>query len=77
MAYRLRGEGAELRWGYYRAATLGAWTLEDQVLHATVREVDTFRVAQRPLVLVVGRTQWPLDEVTVSDHRVSGRVARG
>lgn len=76
MAYRLRGEAAEIRWGYYCAATLGAWTLEDQALDATVRHVDTFRAAQRPLVLVVGATRWLIETLEITDQRVTARVGR-
>jgi len=77
MAYRVQGQAAELRWGYYRAATLGRWTIEDQVLRATATDVDTFRVAQRPLDFVVGGRRWPLETLEVVDHRVTGRVRSG
>jgi len=77
MAYRVQGVAAEVRWGYYRAATLGAWTIEDQVLRATATAVDTFRVAQQPLDLVVGERRWPLETLEIVDHRVTGRVRSG
>ena len=77
MGYRLRGEAAQIRWGHYCAATLGAWTLEDAALTATIERLDTFRVTQRPLVLVVGTERWPLESVEITDHRVTARVSQG
>ena len=77
MAYRVQGAAAELRWGYYVAAQLGAWTIEDQVLRATVTGRDAFRVTQRPLVLVVGGQRWPLEAVEVTEDQVTGRVQVG
>jgi hypothetical protein len=76
MAFRVHGAHAELRWGYYVAATLGAWTIEDQAFSATVREVDAFRIDQRPLVLVVGGQKWPLETIERTEDRVIGRVSR-
>jgi hypothetical protein len=76
MAFRVQGAKAELRWGYYVAATLGPWTIEDQALSATVRDVDAFRIAQRPLAFVVGGQQWPLETLEVTGDQVNGRVSR-
>jgi len=74
MAFRVQGATAELRWGYYLAARLGAWTIEDQALRATVIERDTFRMAQRPLVLVVAGQRWPVERLEVIDDQVTGWV---
>jgi len=75
MAVRIEGRAAELRWGYYVAATLGAWTVHDQVLTATVTEADPFRIAQRPLVFVPPRGgTWALLEVTVGPHELRATV---
>jgi hypothetical protein len=75
MGYRVCGAAAQIRWGHFCAATLGAWTLDDGALTATVERLDTFRVTQRPLVLVIGSAQWPLESLEVSDRRVTGRVS--
>jgi hypothetical protein len=77
MAFRVRGEAAQIRWGHYCAVTLSAWTLEDGALSATVERVDLFRATQRPLVLVAGGNQWPLESIEVDEHRVTGRVGQG
>jgi hypothetical protein len=76
MAYRVQGAHAELRWGYYVAATLGAWTIEDQAFSATVRQVDAFRIGQRPLTFVVGGQKWPIETIEVTGDKVIGRVSR-
>jgi hypothetical protein len=76
MAFRVQGATAALRWGYRVAATLGAWTIEDQAFSATVLQRDTFCLDQRPLVLVVGGQQWLLETLAVSGDQVVGRVAR-
>ena len=71
MAYRVQGTAAEVRWGYYPAATLGSWTIEDQVLTATVTQADPYRVHQRPLVFVVPRGgQWELRDVIVGPREL-------
>mgnify|MGYP001562449127 CR=1 FL=1 len=62
------GGEAFLRWGYYPAATLHAWTVTKQAsgwtLAATVTTTDTFRVSQRPLVFAAptakGVWRWPI-----------------
>jgi hypothetical protein len=76
MAFRVQGAQAELRWGYYVAATLGAWTIEDQVVSATVLQRDAFRIDQRPLEFVVGGQRWPLETIEVTGDQVIGRVSR-
>jgi hypothetical protein len=77
MGVRVRGVAAQIRWGHYCAATLGAWTLDEGAFSATVERVDLFRVTQRPLVFVAGREQWPVESIEVNDHRVTGRVGQG
>ncbi len=74
MALRLGGARAELQWGYHRAATLAAWALVDRSLTADVVGTDTFRITQRPLVLVVDRPgrrrpawRWPVLSLAIAD----------
>lgn len=62
---RVKGAAAELRWGYHRAATLGAWSVGGTpgawTFTATVVEADTFRVSQRPLKVVTPNGwHWPV-----------------
>ena len=52
----IKGEGAEVRWSYHKAATLGAWTLSGDKLTATIASSDPFKLAQTPLTFVV---RWP------------------
>lgn len=54
MPVRLQGDAAEIRWGYYRAATLGAWTIEQGDIVAVVLEANTWWVSQSPLTFTVG-----------------------
>jgi hypothetical protein len=66
----LKGLAGEVRWSYHRAASLGAWTLEGTHLSASVREADTLRLSQHPLMFVVPRPNgrawsWPLASVRV------------
>jgi len=74
MAYRVHGAAAQIRWGHYLAATLGAWTIEDQAFSGTVSEVDTFRIAQHPLALIVGGQRFPLEGLALIDDRITARV---
>jgi hypothetical protein len=74
MAYRVHGAAAQIRWGHYLAATLGAWTVEDQALSATATHIDTFRIAQQPLALVVGGQRFPLEGLALIDDQITARV---
>ena len=53
------GVSGLLKWGYYEAATVGAWTLTSEAgvrtLSATLVKSDAFRVSQRPLRFVATR----------------------
>jgi len=77
MAVRVQGDAAELRWGHYWAATLGAWAIADQALTARVTQVDAFRITQRPLVLVVRGRRWAVEQLEVTEERVTGWVRAG
>jgi len=52
----IRGASAELRWGYHKAARLGAWTVAGTAgawtFTAAIVEHDAFKVSQRPLLVV-------------------------
>jgi hypothetical protein len=74
MAVRVQGDAAELRWGHYKAATLGAWAIADQALTARLTQVDAFRITQRPLELVVRGQRWAVEQLEVIDDRVTGWV---
>jgi hypothetical protein len=76
MAFRVQGAQAELRWGYYVAATLGAWTIEDQAFSAMVTQRHAVYIDQRPLTVAVGGQRWPLETLEVTGDQVIGRVAR-
>jgi hypothetical protein len=71
----VRGTGAEVRWGYHRAATLGSWTMQSGPTGATVTaqvaSVDAFKVSQRPLTFTVPRPKgltwsWPILTLQIS-----------
>jgi len=66
----ITGQAAEVRWGYYTAATLGPWSLVDGQLTAIVVDADTYRVSQHPLVFEVTRATgawtWPLTSVQIA-----------
>jgi len=53
--YDITGFSAELRWGYHRAATLGAWTVSNAngafILTADIVTMDRFKVTQKPLTV--------------------------
>ena len=79
----LRGPAAELRWGYYVAATLGAWTVtvKDGIgeLTASVVSADTFRTSQPSLTFYVSRQNsrpwvWPVDTLQIAGGTLTARL---
>jgi hypothetical protein len=74
MAVALRGEAARIDWGYYVAASLGAWTLDAGTFVATVQAVDTFRASQSPLTLVIRQTRHPIAELQISGGTLTARL---
>lgn len=75
----LRGEAADLRWGYHRAADLGAWSVENGHLSASVRSIDAFRLTQQPLSFVVMRPngvrwEWRLRDVQVMGDTIHAQL---
>jgi len=68
MPILVRGPSAVIRYGYHRAATLGAWSITNGRLTADVQSADAFRLTQSPLTLIVPRSggtdwRWRLSDV--------------
>jgi len=76
------GVDGVVSWGYYRAATVGPWTAEKGEsgwsLTATVTEMDTFRVSQRPLTFVAshakGAWRWPIESLEIQGASLSAML---
>lgn len=75
---KVAGVVAEVRWVYYTAATLGRWELDAGTFHARIVSADPYRLAQRPLTLVVpkqGRPwEWPIADLAVSGDQLTAHV---
>lgn len=83
MPLTIRGAEATVRWGYQPAAVLRSWTVSRDdggpfTLAATVVSHNTYRLSQRPLVLVAphatGAWRWPIDELQVVDGSLTARL---
>jgi hypothetical protein len=77
----IEGAQALVRYGYQRAADLGAWKVDGDWFVAQVRSVDGFRITQAPLTLEIPNKEGPpttrqLAEVTVYQGQLSGRLVR-
>ncbi len=71
------GVAAVVRLGYQKAATLGAWKLENGWFTATVQDVDAFRITQLPLTLEIPNADGATDAAPAGRcHRVSGATLR-
>lgn len=75
----LRGEAADVRHVYHRAASLGSWRIESGHLTAQIRTSDPFRLSQSPLTFCVLRPNghtwtWPLEHVVVSGEELQATV---
>jgi len=77
----IRGQAAQVKWGYHEAASLSAWTVTpDQIgggtLTATVIQMDALRVAQQPLTFVVPRPgkpwRWSVNSLQVTGTSLAG-----
>ena len=75
MAYTLSGVAAEIKWGYQPAATLKTWTLSGGTLTATIDQVDTFRVSQSPLTLVIRQSTYPLEGLQIQGGTLTARLS--
>jgi hypothetical protein len=76
----IRGQEAQVRWGYHLAASLGPWTLTAEGASSTVTAKvvthDACAVSQRPLTFVVVRPKgqkwvWPVEHVAVSGDTIT------
>jgi hypothetical protein len=77
----IEGFQAVVRFGYQRAAELGAWKVEGDWFVAQVVSVDSFRITQTPLTLeIVNKegppTRRPLADVTVYQGQLSARLPK-
>ena len=77
----IEGAQAMVRFGYQRAADLGAWKVDGDWFVAQVRSVDGFRITQAPLTLEIPNkvgapTLRRLEDVTVYQGQLSGRLVR-
>lgn len=73
------GPAADVRWGYYPAARLSAWSLtrgrDGGTVTATVIEHDAFKLAQAPLHLVAANGwKWSLTDVQIAGSTLTARV---
>jgi hypothetical protein len=78
-AFVVKGETAELKWGYRQAAVLSSWQITGGTATATVVSADAFRVAQQPLTLAIqspgGHTwSWPVESLQIDGDRVTARL---
>lgn len=72
-AFTFRGEAAEVRWGYHRAATLESWefqpTSDGATVTAKVLSTDAFRLSQPVLTFAVPRPSgawlWPVRSLQI------------
>jgi hypothetical protein len=80
MPITLTGAAAQLRWGYYCAATLTTWTLDGTTLAlaATIVTSNPTWLSQRPLGFVItdahGVWTWPILELQITDGALSARL---
>jgi hypothetical protein len=77
----IEGAQAMVRFGYQRAADLGAWKVDGDWFVAQVRSVDGFQITQSPLVLEIPNQTGPptkrrLEDVTVYQGQLSARLVR-
>lgn len=79
----LRGPGAEVRWGYRRAAVLGPWTLTSEPsgtsVTASIATVDAFAASQQPLTFVVPRPngqpwRWAVQSLQIADTTLTASL---
>lgn len=81
-AIRITGKTGVIRWGFHPAATVGAWTIQNDAagvaLTAAVDTVDPFRLTQAPLTFQAavgaGTWRWPVESVTVLDGTLTARL---
>jgi hypothetical protein len=82
----MRGLEARIDWGYYIAGTVGAWTVtrsapaDPGTVTATIRQLDSYRVSQRPLEFVVthkhGVWRWTIDTLQIHGEGLTATLCR-
>ena len=75
----IEGVQATVRYGYQRAADLGAWKVEGDWFVAAVKSFDGFRILQSPLTLEIPNQDGeplrrPLADVTVYQGQLTARL---
>ena len=75
----IRGASAELRWGYHKAARLGAWTVQGKpgewAFSAAIVEHDAFKVSQRPLLIVTPNGwRWVVNTLQITGGALTASI---
>lgn len=75
----MRGEAAELRWGWHQAAALSSWQINGDTATATVVSADAFRVSQRPVTFVTQSPKgytwtWPVHSLQIDGAQLTARL---
>jgi hypothetical protein len=79
----VHGTAGEVRWGYYPAATVGAWTItagsKGGTLTAAVTSSDLYRLRQPALRFTITRQDgrswsWPITELAVADGTLTASL---
>jgi hypothetical protein len=81
-AFRYTGQAAEVRWGYFIAAALGAFTLTANGtgtrVTAEVRDVDPIKSVQPGLRFCVVRQStvwtWPIESLQIADGTLTASL---
>lgn len=82
----LRGVAAEVRWGYHKAATLAAWSIEHTsdgggIVSAAVISTNPVQLSQTPLSFIVKRPNgkqwiWPVMSSECADGTFTATLGR-
>lgn len=79
----ITGVTGDLRWGYLPAGVVERWTVTHDeagwtLTAPTVKEMDTFRLSQQPIVFVAPHAQgvwrWPLRTLQIVDGTLSASL---
>jgi hypothetical protein len=78
---RLRGPSGNIKWAWHRAASLGPWTIENDLLTASVSDQDELGLSQQPLVFehtLGGQPmRWPIQSLQVSSGTLTAVLRLG
>jgi hypothetical protein len=82
----MRGVEARIYWSYLLVGTVGAWSVtrsspdDPGIVTAEVRQLDSYRVSQRPLEFVVthkhGAWRWPIETLQVHGEGLTATLSR-